>query len=131
MLMPAIARSQPAPAGVEGECAYLDYVLAFQAANGGPFAGSLELEYAVRRLTRAWVRAGLPQRGLRPWLAFAVTTVCGDSVIPATLARRLDTWAIDECRGVSSLPQPSSVRARRLTPDGDALPGSSERRRCS
>ena len=88
--------TRPAPSGVEAPCAYLDEVLAFQAANGGPFLRSLELEYAVRSLARAWVAAGICERSLRPWLAFAAATAVGPDAIAAALTQRLQAWGIDE-----------------------------------
>lgn len=108
MLKHAISHRQPAPAGVEAECAYLDWVLAFQVAHGGPFVRSVELEYAVRCLTRAWIGAGLAGRGLQPWFAFAATTACVDPVAASTLASRFHTWATDEYRCVLIAPSPRS-----------------------
>ena len=88
--------TRPAPSGAEAPCAYLDEVLAFQTTNGGPFLGSLELEYAARALARAWMAAGLSERALRPWLRFAAVTAVGPTATAIALTRRLVEWAVDE-----------------------------------
>jgi hypothetical protein len=88
----------PTPSGLEAHCRYLDDVLAFQAANGGPFLRSLELEYAVRRLTRAWVRAGLSIRAIAPWLRFAIESAAGAETASAVLTTGVLRWAVDEWR---------------------------------
>jgi hypothetical protein len=104
----------PAPSGLEAHCRYLDDVLAFQTANGGPFLRSLELEYAVRHLTRAWVRAGLSLRSIGPWLQFAVESAAGRGTGSATVAAGLLRWAVDESW------QPASVRRGRALTGGAA-----------
>jgi hypothetical protein len=86
----------PAPSGLEAHCRYLDDVLVFQTANGGPFLRSLELEYAVRHLTRAWVRAGLSLRAIGPWLRFAVESAAGEGAGSAVVTAGLLRWAVDE-----------------------------------
>lgn len=93
-----------APSGVEASCAYLEQVLRFHAANGGPFLRSVELEYAVRQVARAWVAAGLPERALPPWIQMAVTTTFGTGAAAAALALALREWAVDECLIVPIIP---------------------------
>ena len=51
----------PAPSGLEALSAQLEQVLQFHAAHGGPFLQSVELEYATRRIARAWLAAALPE----------------------------------------------------------------------
>jgi len=106
--------TQPAPAGLDAECRYLDDVLAFQAANGGPFPRSLELRYAVCRLARAWGRAGIPERVLGAWLAVAAAGAVGEGVGRAALTRELQAWAADELPPVAASPP------RRTTGSADA-----------
>lgn len=88
--------SRVAPAGLEAPCADLDNVLSFQAASGGPCPHSLELEYATRRLARAWLGAGLAAQALLTWLAFAASAAFGSSPSAAAAARELMEWAVDE-----------------------------------
>jgi hypothetical protein len=103
-------RAGPAPAGLEAPCAYLEQVLRFHAANGGPFPRSAELEYAARRLARAWLAARLPERALPPWLALAAEVVFGAGPAAASLTQTLRTWAVDECLLVPIVP-PTPGRA--------------------
>ena len=91
------------PSGVEAHCRYLDEVLAFQAAHGGPYTGSRELQYAVRSLTRAWLRAGQSLRMLGPWLGFAVDSAVGEPTASAVITASLVRWAVDESRPTTSL----------------------------
>jgi hypothetical protein len=90
-------RAGPAPVGLEAPCAYLEQVLRFHAANGGPFPRSAELEYATRRFARAWLAARLPGRALLPWLALAVEVAFGAGPASADLVRELRAWAVEEC----------------------------------
>jgi hypothetical protein len=76
---------------------YLEEVLAFQAAHGGPFLHSLELEYAVRRLARAWVRADAPLRTLRAWLAAVAAGALAERRAVWALTCEIQAWAADEC----------------------------------
>jgi hypothetical protein len=104
--------ARPLPLGVEEACRYLDAVLAFQAAHGGPFLRSLELEFAVRRLTRAWVRACLAERALPGWLAFAAQSALGPGEAAAAVSRGLRAWAADECALVAArFPPPDTTPA--------------------
>jgi len=104
--MHPIPNTQPAPAGLDAECRYLDDVLTFQAAHGGPFPRSRELEYAVRRLARAWARAGIPERALGAWLAVVAAGAVSEGVARAALIRELQGWAADELPPVAA-PLPS------------------------
>ena len=91
---------RPAPS-LDGPCASLDEVLAWQAANGGPVLESRELSDATRRLARAWAQAELPEHALRAWLALAVTAAFGEAAAAPALTRRLQGWAVEECLAVA------------------------------
>ncbi|HUQ82437.1 MAG TPA: hypothetical protein VM076_14915 [Gemmatimonadaceae bacterium] len=93
------------PSGpLDGPSKYLEEVLAFQAAHGGPFPRSRELEYAVRRVARAWVRAEVPLRWLRAWLAAVAAGALSERAATAALTREIHAWATDECLGVAAVP---------------------------
>ena len=101
----------PAPSGLEALSAQLAQVLQFHAAHGGPFLQSVELEYATRRIARAWLAEALPERVLLPWLSLAAVAAFGADASAAALARELRRWAAEECLLLSLGPQ--SARGRR------------------
>jgi hypothetical protein len=96
---------------LEAPYMYLAQVLAFHAANGGPFLHSAELDYAARRLARAWVVADLPRRVLTPFLAHAVSAVFPPERLSGRLVRQLSACAADECRQAAAA---GSVRLAQL-----------------
>ena len=81
--------------------AYLVQVVAFHAAHGGPFLRSIELEYAVRRLARAWLRTRLSALILTRWLVRTTAFAFPPGAATAHLTRELRTWVADECRPVA------------------------------
>jgi len=85
-----------APLGLELACGYVADVLAFQAANGGPFSRSCELEYATRRLARTARELNLPYRALVTWLTVADAAAFGGTGRTADVVRQMNAWVGEE-----------------------------------